>query len=64
MILPVTLVNGMIFNTEIRWRLPLIDSLLLVYAACMITWLLDRNRTSAPAARSKASRAKPAVSKA
>ncbi len=39
LLIPVTVVNGMIFNTEIRYRLPLVDSLLIVYSACLLAEL-------------------------
>jgi len=47
-ILPITLVTGMLFNTEIRFRIPLIDSLLIVFAALSLTELLDRRRNPNP----------------
>ena len=35
-IVPITLITGMIFNTEIRWRIPLIDTLLILYASILL----------------------------
>lgn len=41
-LIPITLVTGMLFNTEIRWRLPLVDSMLIVYSALFLAPLVER----------------------
>ena len=41
----ITLVAGMVFNTEIRWRIPLIDTLLILFTASGLTPYLMRIRT-------------------
>ena len=43
-IIPITLVTGMIFNTEIRFRIPVLDSLLVVFAALSLSTLTRRLR--------------------
>ncbi len=43
-IVPITLLTGMIFNTEIRWRIPLIDTLLIIYAASALTAFATRGK--------------------
>ncbi len=45
-LIPITLITGMLFNTEIRWRIPLVDSLLIVYSALTLAQIMQRSEGS------------------
>ncbi len=50
-LLLITLITGMIFNTEIRWRIPLIDTLLIVYSSWFLSKLFRGTAEKTPPSR-------------